>query len=51
LDKDIQNCFVRLDKVRFGVYDAVLCFNDDAAKKNDVLNILGVRSGSNQGIL
>jgi hypothetical protein len=27
--------------------NAVLCFNDGVAKKGDVLNILGVRSGSN----
>jgi hypothetical protein len=44
LDKDIQNCFVRLDTLKFGVYIAVLCFSDDVAKKNDVLNILDVRS-------
>jgi hypothetical protein len=48
LDKAIQNYFVRLDTLKFAVYDAVLCFNDDVVKKNDVLNILGLRSGSNR---
>jgi hypothetical protein len=46
VDKDIQNCFVRLDTLKFGVNDAVLCFSDDVAKTVDVLNILGMRSGS-----
>jgi hypothetical protein len=32
---------VRLDILKFGVYDAVLCFNDGVGKRN-VLNILGV---------
>jgi hypothetical protein len=40
-----KTVFVRLDTLRFGVYDAVLCFNDGAARKNDVLNVLGMRSG------
>jgi hypothetical protein len=39
--------FVRLHTLKFGVYDAVLCFNDGVARKNCVRNILGVRSGSN----
>jgi hypothetical protein len=47
LDKDNQNCFVRLDTLKFGKYDAVFCFTDGVAKRNDVLDILGVRSGSN----
>jgi hypothetical protein len=38
-----KSVFVRLDTLKFGVYDAVLCFNDGVAKRNDVLNILGVR--------
>jgi hypothetical protein len=42
-----KTVFVRLDTLKFGVYDAVLCFSDGVPKKNDVLNILGVRSGSN----
>jgi hypothetical protein len=42
-----KTLFVRLDALKFGVYDAVSCFNDSVAKRN-VLNILGVRSGSNQ---
>ena len=38
----------RLDTLKFGIYDAVLCFiNDDIAKKNDVLNTLVVRARSN----
>jgi hypothetical protein len=47
LDKDIQNCFVRLDTLKFGVCDAVLWFSNDVAKKDDVLSILGERSGYN----
>jgi hypothetical protein len=42
-----KTVFVRLDTLRFGVYGAVLCFNAGVAKRN-VLNILAVRSGSNQ---
>jgi hypothetical protein len=42
-----KTVFVRLDTLKFGVYDAVLCFNDGVAKRC-VLNMLGVRSGSNQ---
>jgi hypothetical protein len=41
-----KSIFVRLDTFKFGVHDAVLCFNDGVAKRN-VLNMLGVRSGSN----
>jgi hypothetical protein len=38
----------RLGTLKFGVYDAVLCFiNDGVAKKNGVLYTLGVRSGLN----
>jgi hypothetical protein len=33
LDKDKKAVFVRLDTLKFGLYDAVLCFNDDIAKK------------------
>jgi hypothetical protein len=47
LDKDIQNCFVRLDTLKFGVYDVVFCFDDGVAKKNNALNLLGLKSGSN----
>jgi hypothetical protein len=39
--------FLRSDTLTFGVYDALLCFNDGVAKRN-VLNLLGVRFGSNQ---
>jgi hypothetical protein len=42
-----KTVFIRLDVPKFGVYDAVLCFKDGVAKNSDVLNILGVRSGSN----
>jgi hypothetical protein len=42
-----KTVFVRLHTLRFGVYDAVFCFNGSVAKRN-VLNILEVRSGSNQ---
>jgi hypothetical protein len=36
----------RLDTLKFRVYDAVLCFiSNDVAKKNDILNTLGVRFG------
>jgi hypothetical protein len=31
-----KTIFVRLDTLKFGVYDAVLCFNDGVVKKNDV---------------
>jgi hypothetical protein len=31
-----KTAFVRLDTLKFGVYDAVLCFNDGVTKKNDV---------------
>jgi hypothetical protein len=41
-----KTVYVRLNTLKFGIYDAVLCFNDGAAKRN-VLNILGMRSGSN----
>jgi hypothetical protein len=34
---------VRLDTLKSGVHDAVLCFNDGVWKKDDVLYILGVR--------
>jgi hypothetical protein len=37
LDKDNKNCSVRLDTLKFGVYDAVLYFNDDVAKQNGVI--------------
>jgi hypothetical protein len=37
---------VRLDTFRFGLYDAVLCLNDGASKRN-ILSMLGMRSGSN----
>jgi hypothetical protein len=38
----------RLDTLKFGVYDAMLCFiNYDVTKKSDVLNTLVVRSRSN----
>jgi hypothetical protein len=39
--------FVRHDTLKFGVYDGVLCFNDDVVRMN-VLNSLSVRSGSDQ---
>jgi hypothetical protein len=42
-----KSVFVGLDTLKFGVYRAVLCFNDGAAKRNDIVNILGVRSGAN----
>jgi hypothetical protein len=42
-----KTVFIRLDTLKFGVYDAILCFNDGVAKRN-VPNIFGVRSGSNQ---
>jgi hypothetical protein len=42
-----RTAFVRLDTLKFGVYDAVLCFNDGVAKRK-ALNILGMRSGSNR---
>jgi hypothetical protein len=41
-----KTVFVRLDTLEFGIYYAVLCFNAGVARKSDVLNILGVRSGS-----
>jgi hypothetical protein len=37
---------LRLDTLKFRVYGTVLCFNDGVAERN-VLNMLGVRSGSN----
>jgi hypothetical protein len=43
-----KTVFVRLDTLKFGVYDAVLCFNDGVAENNVGLNKLVVRSGSNQ---
>jgi hypothetical protein len=42
-----RSVFVRLDTLRFSIYDAILCFNFGVANTN-VLNMLGVRSGSNQ---
>jgi hypothetical protein len=42
-----KTVFVRLETLKFGVYDAVLCFTGGVARKSDVLNMLGVRSGSN----
>jgi hypothetical protein len=41
-----KTVFVGLDTLKCGVQDAVLCFNDGVAERN-VLNILGMRSGSN----
>jgi hypothetical protein len=38
-----KTVFARLDTLKFGVYDAVLCLNYGVAKTNDVLTILGVR--------
>jgi hypothetical protein len=38
-----KTVFVRLDALKFGVYDAVLCINDGVAE-----SMLGVRSSSNQ---
>jgi hypothetical protein len=43
-----RTVFVRLDTLKFGVHDAVLCFNDEAAKRNIVLTVLGLKSDSNQ---
>jgi hypothetical protein len=40
--------FVRTETLRFGVCDAELCFSSAVVKTNDVLNMLGVRSGSNR---
>ncbi|XP_069690036.1 uncharacterized protein [Periplaneta americana] len=39
--------FVRLETLKLGVHDAVLSFNNGVSKKIDVLNLLGVRYGSN----
>jgi hypothetical protein len=39
-----KTVFVKLDIFKFGVYDAVTCLSDGAAKMN-VLHMLGVRSG------
>jgi hypothetical protein len=36
-----KTVFVRLDTLKFGVYDAVFCFNDGVAKRN-VLNMSGM---------
>jgi hypothetical protein len=41
-----KTVFVIRDTLKFGVYGAVLCFNAGVAKMNDVLTILGARSGS-----
>jgi hypothetical protein len=43
-----KTVFVRPDTLKLWVYDAVLCFNDGVAKRNDVLNILGVRLAQTQ---
>jgi hypothetical protein len=42
-----KTVFVRLDTLKVGVYGGVLCFNDGVAERY-VLDILGMRSGSNQ---
>jgi hypothetical protein len=39
-----KTVFVGLDALKFGVHDAVFCFNDEVQN----LKILGMRSGSNQ---
>lgn len=36
-----KTAFVRNDTVNFGLFDAMLCFNDSVGKKNGVLNIIG----------
>jgi hypothetical protein len=43
-----KTVFVMLDTLKFGVYDEVLCFNGGVAKRNDALNILGVRFAQTQ---
>jgi hypothetical protein len=46
-----KTVFGRLDALKSGVYDAVLCFNDGVAKRNDVINILGVSLAHTQSVL
>lgn len=47
MDKVTHNCFVRLDTVKFGVFDIVLCCNDGVAKHNAALNLLSLGFCSN----
>jgi hypothetical protein len=42
-----KTVFIRLDTFKFGIYNALLCFNNGVTERN-VLNMLGMRSGSNQ---
>ncbi len=40
-----KTVFVQISTLRFGVYNAILCFNDRVSKKQEVLKVLGVDCG------
>lgn len=42
-----KTVFVQITTLKFGVYDAILCFNDGVTRKLDVLELLGIKSSGN----
>lgn len=42
-----KTVYVGLDTLRFGVYDAVICFNDGVSARQQVLEHLGMKVGEN----